>query len=165
MNRFLLLAAAVAALAPLGRTEDVGSAPPVAWPATWEGRALTPMAPGPGDEWLGRGFPGRVARFSDGGRQVVLRRVTAATRKLHPARDCFAALGYRIEPARMRGVRGGYSSCFDAMRDGRRVRVCEWIVDADARVFSDVSSWYWPALFGRSPGPWTAAMVVERAPS
>jgi hypothetical protein len=35
---------------------------------------------------------GRIAHFTDGEREAVLRRVTKATRKLHPASDCIAGV-------------------------------------------------------------------------
>jgi hypothetical protein len=162
MNRALLVAAAAAAAAPLLPRPAPAPAPPVRWPATWEGRALRPLPPAPEDARLARDFPGRIARFSDGRRQVVLRRVAHATRALHPPRDCFAALGYRITPLPMRRTRAGYSSCFEARRPDGAMQVCERIVDARGASFPDVPAWYWPALLGWSPGPWTAAAVVER---
>lgn len=165
MTRLLVLLAAVAALVPLWPRATPAAPAPVAWPTRWEGRALTPLPPAPADRRLAAGFPGRVARFADGERQVVLRHMTAATRRLHPARDCFEGIGYRIAPARMRRTGGAYSSCFLASRDGVTIRVCERIVAADGGSFPDVSSWYWPALIGRSRGPWIAALVAQRVPS
>lgn len=164
MTRLLLaLAASAAALTPLlPDTVPAATTKAIVWPTRWEGRALTPLVATPSDKRLAAGFPGRLARFSDGDRQVVLRHVDAATRQLHPARTCFEGLGYRVVPSPMRRSGQAYSSCFEARRDGKVVRVCERIVDADGRSFPDVSSWYWPALLGRSRGPWLAAMVVQR---
>ena len=51
--------------------------------------------------------------------------------------------------------------CFDAERDGRRLRVCERIVDADGQAFTDPSSWFWAALLGRSAGPWRAVTTAR----
>lgn len=137
--------------------------PPLApWPARYEERALSPLPPGVGDALLARDFPGHIARFSDGRRQLVLRQVARATRMLHPPRDCFAGLGYAIDPLPMRPVTGGHASCFAAGRGSVRLRVCEQVIDAQGRVFPDVPSWYWPALLGTSRGPWLAAMSVER---
>ncbi|HEX8389411.1 MAG TPA: hypothetical protein VF636_10360 [Sphingomonas sp.] len=164
MTRPLLpLAATATALASL-----LPDAPPtvarttVVWPTRWEGRTLRALDTTPADNRLAAGFPGHLARFSDGSRQVVLRRVDAATRQLHPARACFEGLGYRVAPSPMRRSGAAYSSCFEAHRDGEAVRVCERVLDADGRSFPDVSSWYWSALLGRSRGPWLATMVVER---
>lgn len=164
MSRLLLIAVAAAALAPLPpRGTPAGPSVDARWPTTWDGRALRPVAPAPEDARLARDFPGRIARFTDGRRQIVLRRVAEPTRRLHPARDCFGALGYAITPLPVLRTTGGHSSCFEARRSDKAMRVCERIVDARGRSFPDASSWYWPALLGRSPGPWLAATVVERA--
>lgn len=135
----------------------------IAWPATYDGRAITPMRPAPEDALLARSFPGRTARFSDGSRQIVLRRLDAVTRRLHPARDCFRATGHVIAPAPMRvSATGDATSCFRASRGGRALLVCEQIRDGAGRSWPDISSWYWSALTSTSNGPWTAALTVER---
>ena len=160
---FLVAVAALlsAAMPLLPRT--AAPAPQAApWPLTFEGRRLSPVPPGTGDAMLARDFPGHVARFSDGRRQIVLRQVSRATRQLHPPRVCFEALGYAVEPEPMHAVEGGRASCFSAQRGKMTLRVCEHIVDASGRVFPDVPSWYWPAVLGTSEGPWLAAMTVER---
>jgi hypothetical protein len=54
--------------------------------------------------------------------------------------------------------------CFDASRGGTRLRVCESIRDSAGGEWTDVSSWYWAALLGRSSGPWWATTVAERTP-
>lgn len=162
MNRLLLILAAAAATAPLLPRTQHAAPPPVRWPAAFEGRTLAPLAPAPEDAQLARGFPGRIARFTDGRRQIVLRSVASATRQLHPSRDCFQAIGYRITPLPMQPASSGYASCFAAERNGTKLRVCEHITDSAGSIFAEPSSWYWPALLGRSPGPWLAATTVER---
>lgn len=159
------LLAVAAALAPLlrpaGATDLAERAGP--WPARFEGRPLTPLAAAPEDRILARAFPGRIARFSDGRRQIVLRRLAAATRRLHPASDCFRAIGYEIAPAPMRLVPGGGpASCFTARRAGLAYLACEQVRDETGRSWPDVSSWYWAALLGTSRGPWLASLTVER---
>jgi hypothetical protein len=160
----IALATMLAAVAPLW--PDSGTAPPrlaADWPASFEGRAITPIAPAPEDAQIARDFPGHIARFTDGRRQIVLRRVATATRRLHPARNCFGALGYDVAPAPMRITGGGRtSSCFEAIGHGRRLLICEQVGDRAGRAFPDIPSWYWPALLGSSRGPWLAAMTVER---
>lgn len=157
------LLAAAAALVPLldsARPAEEGS--PASWPSRFEGRSVVRLAPAPEDMLLARSFPGHVARFSDGRRQIVLRQVNAPTRRLHPASDCFRAVGYAIGLSPMRVSRAGRpASCFTATRGGRTLRVCERIVGADGGSWPDVSSWYWPALAGASKGPWLATLTVE----
>lgn len=159
----LLLLAGLAAAVPLLRDARRDS-PPIAvkWPSQFEGRRLTRIPPAPEDSRLGRGFPGAIARFTDGRRQLVLRQIVVATRQLHPARDCFKASGYSIRPAAIRPVPDGVASCFEARLGGKTLRICEHIRDSGGRIFSDVSSWYWPALIGTSHGPWLAVTSVER---
>jgi hypothetical protein len=155
--------ALVAAAVPFLPKGQAAPMPEIAWPASFEGRPLKPLAPAPEDARLARDFPGRIARFDDGKRQVVLRRVASATRQLHPAHDCFHAIGYAIAPLPMRRIVDmDFASCFEAKRRGVTLHVCERIIAADGRSFADVSSWYWPALMGQSTGPWLAATTVER---
>ena len=159
----VVIVAVIAAAQPLLPRKAAAPIPTATWPSRFEGRPLAPRAPAPEDARLARDFPGHIARFDDGKRQVVLRSVAAATRQLHPARDCFHAIGYEIAPLPMRRVTDtAFASCFEAKRRGVTLHVCERIVAADGRSFADVSSWYWPALFGRSTGPWLAATTVER---
>ncbi|HEX8261259.1 MAG TPA: hypothetical protein VF547_00125 [Allosphingosinicella sp.] len=159
---FVLLAAA-AVLAPLlERPGPPSNGPPAPWPDSLEGRPLIALPAAPEDRLLARRFPGHVARFSDGRRQIVLRQVAAATRRLHPASDCFRAVGYEIGPSPMRMIPGaGPASCFTARRGGRTLRACEQILGSDGRSWPDISSWYWPALVGSSRGPWLAVLTVE----
>ena len=155
----------LAALAPVlprpGQAGETGNLPP--WPTRYEGRMLAALPPAPEDRLLARRLPGRLARFSDGRRQIVLRQLTAATRRLHPASDCFRAIGYEVSPAPMRLVAGqGPASCFTARRGGDSFLACETLSDREGRSWPDVSSWYWAALLGTSDGPWLASLTVER---
>lgn len=162
----LVATALAAAAAPVLSTEapQPQMKATVVWPTAYDGRAITRMRAAAEDALLARSFPGRTARFSDGSRQIVLRRLDAATRRIHPARDCFRATGHVIAPAPMRvSATGDAASCFHASRDGRMLLVCEQIRDGAGRSWPDISSWYWSALTGTSEGPWTAALSVERA--
>lgn len=163
-GRLALFAAATLAIAAplLPGTPATGPSVPE-WPAQFEGRPLKRMSPTPLDERLARDFPGHIARFEDAKRQVVLRSLSAATRQLHPAKDCFGAIGYRLRPLPMILLPGdALASCFEATRDGVTLKVCERVIASDGTSYPDISSWYWPALLGRSTGPWLAAMTVER---
>jgi hypothetical protein len=158
----LALASILAPLLP-SRSGAAEAGPSGRWPSRFDGRPIVPIAPAPEDKELARSFPGAVARFSDGRRQIVLRRVAAATRRLHPASDCFRASGYQVRPAPMRvDARRGASACFTADRAGRSFLVCEQIRAGDGRTWPDISSWYWSALLGTSEGPWLASLTVER---
>lgn len=162
MTRVLLpLAALLAAAMPLLPHRPPVLAATIPWPIRWDGRSLERMPLVAADRALVGDFPGAVARFSDGQRQIVLRQVAEPTRRLHPARACFRALGYRLSAAPMR-ARDRSASCFLAERGGTTLRVCERVQDAEGVTYPDISGWYWAALLRRSHGPWLASMTVER---
>jgi hypothetical protein len=144
-------------------TADQDAPVRVDWPTHFRDQPLTQLPLSELELRFTQRFPGAVARFTDGERIVILRQVNRPTRQLHPARDCFAALGYRIDRPRVStDAEGNAWSCFSAERDGRRMRVCERIHDGDGRSWTDVSSWFWSAQYGG--GPWLAMTVVEPTP-
>jgi len=139
------------------------AAPFPGWPAHFEGRPLTRLPLTAREERFGGDFPGRVARFTDGRREVVVRFVTGATRRLHPASDCFAGTGYRVRPLPLAVDGDGASwGAFTAEREGERFRVRERIYAEGGGSWADVSAWYWAAAGGGSRGPWWAVTVAER---
>ena len=161
-----LLAALAAAVAPLvGASSDAGAgnAGFPGWPTDYEGRALTEMPLTPRENSFVRDFPGRVGRFSDGRREIIIRFVDAPTRRLHPAADCFRGIGYGITPMPVRKEASGAAmSCFRAGHGGDAIAVCELIRDQHGSVWPDVSAWYWNAIFGATEGPWWSFVVAER---
>lgn len=133
-----------------------------AWPRTFDGAPLARMAPAAQDAWFARDFPGKVARFSADGRQVVIRWVNAPTRRLHPASHCFIGAGYAISPIPMqRSADGALMSCFSARKTGESLRVCEQLRDDHGRSWPDVSAWYWSALAAPAGSSWWSYVVAE----
>ena len=161
----LLLIVVSAALPLLSAPRAEPAARHTEWPHAWEGRVLRPLGITEVEQRFAARFPGAIARFSDGPRVLVLRRVNEPTRMLHPAADCFRGLGYRIEATRLEhDAQQRLWRCFEAEgRDGQRLRVCERIAPVEGRgeAFVDASSWFWAAVTGRSQGPWQAVTVVE----
>jgi hypothetical protein len=132
------------------------------WPHQRDGRALQPLAVHPVEQRFAARFPGHIARFSDGRRVFVLRHVQRPTRMLHPAADCYRALGYRIEQPRLEhDAQARLWRCFVARHGDERLRVCERIEAGGGEAFADASSWFWAAALGRSRGPWLAITSVE----
>lgn len=133
------------------------------WPAAWDGAPLRPLALGEVEQRFAQRFPGAIARLTDGERMFVLRHVATPTRMLHPAADCYRALGYRIAQTRLeRDARDRLWRCFHAERQGAaRLQVCERIVDANGTAFTDTSAWYWAAAGATSPGPWAAITIAK----
>jgi hypothetical protein len=131
------------------------------WPTHHEGKPLQSLPLTALERRFAENFPGRVGRFSDGEREVVMRWVSSATRKLHPAADCFRGSGYSITPQAIQvdgnGARWG---SFIAVRGAVRIAVRERIYDAAGNGWTDVSSWYWAALRGQSLRPWWAVTVA-----
>lgn len=128
----------------------------------WEGRALRPLALSEMETRFGRQFPGTLTRLTDDRQVLLLRTVLRPTRMLHPADDCYRGLGWHIARQRLeRDAQARLWRCFEAARSGQRQRVCERIVDARGRGFTDASSWYWAALLQQSQGPWQATTVAS----
>ena len=132
------------------------------WPTQFAGRPLYPLTLTAQEQAFTQGFPGQVARFTDGSREIVIRWVQRASRTLHPASDCFQGLGYSVQPQPLRlDSDGAYWGCFQATRSDKRWHVCERITDNQGQGWSDVSAWYWAALLGKSTGPWWTFTVAE----
>lgn len=150
------------ALSPQAATPPA-AAPTAEWPAEWRGQPLQPLASSAVERRFAAQFPGRIARFALADQsELVLREVTRPTRMLHPAADCWRGIGWRVRATRLaRDDDAALWRCFEAERDGERVRVCERIIDAQGQGFTDASSWFWAASLGRSQGPWQAITHVE----
>ena len=124
---FYIIVCVIAALPPFLSTqsESAGNAAAVAfpgWPTEFEGRTLTAVPLTELEERFNTDFPGKIARFTDGKREIVIRWVTEATRKLHPASDCFQGLGYTVKPLAMhRDEKGSLWSRFAATKGNERL--------------------------------------------
>jgi hypothetical protein len=134
----------------------------VEWPLAVEGEQLRPLASSDVERRFAARFPGAIGRFASADATWILRRVDRPTRMLHPAADCFRGLGYAIRDERLVAGPSGLSRCFVAERTGDMLAVCERIVDADARAFTDTSAWYWSSVLGHSRGPWFASTRATR---
>src|SRR5689334_15020610 len=127
----VLSIAAAALPLTLKETRSAETAQPPAWPSQLEGRPLMPLALSAREESFLAGFPGAVRRYTDSDREVIVRWVTHASRRLHPAADCYRAMGYDVGDVTVeRSQRGVERRCFAARRTGSTQRVCEQITDA-----------------------------------
>ncbi len=160
------LACALAALAPLApgpATTAALAAGFPGWPSSFEGRTLKPLPLTAIEERFQQHFPGRVGRFTDGRREIIIRWVAEGTRKLHPSGDCFKANGYQLTPQPVTVQGEQRWSGFLATRGAQQLAVRERIHDAAGGQWSDVSAWYWAVQLGRSSGPWWAFTVADNA--
>lgn len=131
------------------------------WPSHFEGKVLKQLPLTKRELGFYKGFPGKVARFSDGTREIILRWVTDPTRKLHPAADCFKGIGYHIQPQPIKiDVQQNRWGSFVASKDNTTITIKERIHDMSGNKWTDVSSWYWASLFGNSHGPWWVITVA-----
>jgi hypothetical protein len=164
----VLLTAVAAAIAPLaGKNDRAASAAAdgfPGWPTHYEGATLEELPLTPREAAFTRDFPGRVGRFSDGHREIIIRWVNAPTRRLHPAADCFRGSGYSTTPLpSRRNANGAAMGCFRASLRGDAMTICEVIRDDRGETWPDASAWYWHALLGASPAPWWSFVVAERS--
>ena len=132
------------------------------WPSEYEGRDLRSLDLSRSERAFEAQFPGKIAKFTDGGRMIIMRWVTKPTRKLHPASDCFKAVGYRVKPNNIKvDDRGNAWGSFRGTRSGESLNVYERIYDGSEGEWTDVSSWYWAAILGRTSGPWWSVTLIE----
>ncbi len=156
-----LLAAIVPLLPADVREPSSGTLPD--WPAEFEGRQLHPLELTDREKKFTDGFPGRIARFTDGKHEIIMRVTDRATRKLHPAAECFRATGYSIKPLPIYSdASGARWGCFDATRNGNTLRTREIVRDAEFRTWADASAWYWAALMHRAKPPYIAITVTGK---
>lgn len=184
---FLLACAATAGLTmlPGGIPAATASTTTVAWPKTWQGQTLSPIPlPSEWDSFLS-GFPGAWAQFrvGDTGKVVLMRYCTIATRMLHPAENCYLALGgdctpmpslrdeqghvwSRFEYTAPDGAKRTVSQCYFALSEidtsrqlpARVDDVSDWLRSATS--WSDASAWYWASSMPGSDVRATLAITV-----
>lgn len=162
-----LVTCLLAALAPLASPKP---APVVAtnfpgWPTAFEGRPLRRLTLTEVEQRFVHSFPGRIGRFSDGKREIVMRWIAAPTRKLHAAADCFKGSGYHVTPLPLETNDGARWGAFSAEQRDHHLHVREAVIDADGQRWTDVSAWYWAAVRSETQGPWWAITVAATEPS
>jgi hypothetical protein len=158
-------ACAIAALVPLLSVKPSAPAPSgfPGWPTHHEGKPLRQLPLTSLERRFEENFPGRLGRFSDGERELVIRWVSRETRKLHPAIDCFRGAGYSVAPRPIEvDAHGERWGSFAAVRAGQTLSVRERVYDEAGNSWSDVSAWYWAAFREKSRGPWWAVTIAQR---
>jgi len=144
------------------QTVNVASQTFPGWPTEYENHPLKELPLTEKERLFTRDFPGKIGRFTDGSREIIVRWVKDPTRRLHPAMDCFRGIGYQITPLPVQinedGIRMG---CFRATNQSQSLSVCEYIKDLEGQSWSDVSSWYWHALLTVNPTEWWSYVVAE----
>lgn len=136
--------------------------PYIDWSYTWKGAPIRPLALSEVEIRFAQNFPGEIVRMTDGSRTFVFRQVNEATRKLHPAVDCYRGLGYSIKREQLYSdAQGLLWRCFVATRGNTLLQVCEHIEDSNGQAYTDTSAWYWAALTQPNNGPWTTITIAQ----
>jgi hypothetical protein len=131
------------------------------WPEQFEGSTLKKLSLSEREERFAREFPGHIARFTDGNREIIVRWTTQASRKLHPASECFKGLGYTVGLGLMWiDQNGAYWRSFEAKKV-KKFRVLERIYDQAGNSWAEVPAWYWATRLGKTNGPWWIVTIVE----
>ena len=166
---YYLIACAIAVLMPFvsARFETPATGPAAVsfpgWPSTFAGKPLTPLPLSEMEQKFATGFPGRIARFTDGEHEIIIRWVTEATRMMHPASDCFQGLGYTVKPlGAHRDESGALWASFAATKGDDRLVVFERIYSASGESWTDVSAWYWSALRQEGTGSSWAITLAQK---
>ena len=166
---FYLIVCAAAALMPFlsahseQRSLNTSTVVFPGWPDQFEGRTLTALPLTALEQRFTTDFPGRIGRFTDGKREIVIRWVTEATRKLHPASDCFQGIGYSVKPLAVhRDNNGLLWASFAATKGNDRLRVYERIHSESGDSWTDVSAWFWAAFRQEGSGSWWAITIAEK---
>lgn len=134
------------------------------WPKQFEGQNLKPIKLSDTESKFSSGFPGRIAKFSDGRRTILFRQVNKPTRQLHPSSDCYRGNSFNLRPLpALRDGEGKVWSRFSAQKGSQSLEVRELVTDAAGRTWSDTSAWYWSALLGKTQSPWVAVTVAAVA--
>ena len=133
------------------------------WAESFDGRPLVVLPPTALDARFLHDLPGRVKRFTDGEREIVVRWSAEPTRFLHPAAVCFHADGWDVTPLpQIVDVAGRAWGRFRATRDRERLEVRERVEDMNGHSWPEPTAWYWASILGRISGPAWAWTVARR---
>ena len=128
----------------------------------YRGVLLEEIPLGEKEKSFAKNFPGRLLVYRAGNDTLIIRDVTKATRMLHPSYHCLKAEGFTISDSRLAIDENGNShASYQAHLNDEAYLVSEVIKSSDGkRYWSDVSAWYWHALFNPNSGPWVAETLL-----
>lgn len=160
-TKYFFLACAIAAIIPFFMPQKTPAKQEEQWPTSYEGQKLRPLPLTGSELEFARNFPGSIAVFQTDRQTIIIRRVRQATRQLHPAADCYRASGFKITNLHREIDGAGIAwNVLSAQKNTRQLQVRERIYDETGRNYTDVSQWYWAALWGQSKGPWWSITTV-----
>lgn len=134
------------------------------WWREWNGRPLRRLKMGDREKAFAAGFPGPVALFDDGERQILLRYTERPTALIRPMEEC---LGETYEVQRMGTSEdsGGHRwRTVIAAAKLEKWLVREQIVSHTGESWVYGRLWFWAALLGFTQGPWWSVVTFEPVP-
>ena len=129
----------------------------------YQGLPVEAVELSPREESFAKNFPGELNIYRIAGQQtLIIRRVTKATRMLHPSSHCLKAEGFKISQSSIaRKADGRPYLRYHATRRDEAYLVTEQISDQQNRQqWTEVSAWYWAALCNPQSGPWQAETLL-----
>jgi len=135
------------------------------WISEWRGAPLRRLPLGWREGNFTERFPGQVAQFTDGRRRILIRYTARPAWTLRQASVCLRDAGFEVQslPDELEET-GERWACWKAWNSHERWLVRERISDTNGGQWTDVTSWYWSAAYGRSRGPWWALTIFEPLP-
>lgn len=132
------------------------------WMSEWRGAPLKRLPLSWREEKFAEDFPGQVAQFTDGKMRMLVRYTASPTRKLLSAEECFRSIGFRVQPLLEEvDERGERWARLVVSSAHERWEVRERIASETGEAWTEPSSWYWAAAYGRAKGPWWAITILE----
>jgi exosortase/archaeosortase family protein len=130
------------------------------------GHPITKIALSPVEENFYAHFPGSIAIYEGRDFKLIVREVTRATRKLHPASHCLRAEGFHIgDKTTITDDEENRWLTYTASRNGNEWNVRERITQkTDGKQWTEISAWYWHAFFHPKEGVWIAETTIVPAP-
>jgi len=132
------------------------------WPEEYEGKPLTQIPLLRYERSFYKNFPGKIGRFTDGEREIILRWMATRSSQFHLSTACFRAAGFKLNPMPIhRDHDGKLWGSFTAHLDGPVLEVKERIEDSQGRAWTDESSWRWDSFWKTTTGPWWAYTIAS----
>ncbi len=130
--------------------------------STYHGRAVEEVSLSPREESFAENFPGQLKIYRVGHDTLIIRRITKASRMLHPSYHCLKAEGFIISDSQIESDDQGQPFLrYRATRNDEAFLVSEKIRDLqNTKQWTEVSAWYWHALFHPNSGPWEAETLM-----
>jgi exosortase len=161
--RFLALACGVSLITLLpARNQSSATPENLDTLASYQGHAVEEISLSPREEAFAQNFPGQLKIYAVGRDTLIIRRINRASRMLHPSYHCLKAEGFAISDASIQtDEQGRQFLSYNATRNQEGFLVTERIRDLENhQQWTEVSAWYWHALFHPNSGPWEAETLM-----